>query len=169
MSDERTVAALRALARESSALRPSAGIEEQLLAAFDAHHGGSRPGRRGWVTWVGAAAAVAVFAAGLALAQREVGRPGLKAGTPDVSNAGPINTPGSDEAPEFIPWPGAAALPSFESGQIVRTELPASVLPLLGIPRADAPAGDRVVADVLYAQDGLARAVRIVRDQSMNP
>jgi hypothetical protein len=81
-----------------------------------------------------------------------------------------------ERASEFVPWPGAASLPAFESGQLVRTELPASVLPLLGIPEADAPPGGRVLADVLYAQDGLARAVRIVQvgpafrpGASMNP
>jgi len=61
-----------------------------------------------------------------------------------------------------VPWPGAAALPAFESGQLVRTELPASVLPLLGLEAPDTPPDARVAADVIYGQDGLARAVRLV-------
>ena len=70
---------------------------------------------------------------------------------------------------EFVAWPGAAALPRFESGQLVRTELPASVLPLLGISPADIPASGRVTADVLYGQDGLERAVRLVNVRATNP
>ena len=76
--------------------------------------------------------------------------------------ADPYAVASQDEAYQFVPWPGAASLPAFESGQLVRTELPASVLPLLGISPADAPAGGHVIADVLYGQDGLARAVRLV-------
>jgi hypothetical protein len=66
------------------------------------------------------------------------------------------------EEGEFLLWPGAASLPPFESGHIVRTELPASVLPLLGVAEAADP--DRLVpADLLVGQDGLARAVRVLR------
>jgi hypothetical protein len=66
---------------------------------------------------------------------------------------------------EFISWPGAAALPSLESGEVVRTELPASVIPLLGLPSEVRAAGAMVPADVIVGQDGRPRAVRLVSDQ----
>jgi len=70
----------------------------------------------------------------------------------------------SADAPgAFVPWPGAAALPAFENGELVRTELPASVLPLLGIAGASRAAQATVVVDVLVGQDGYARAVRLAR------
>ncbi len=61
---------------------------------------------------------------------------------------------------EFVPWPGAAALPPFESGELVRTELPASVLPALGLQPAAASV-EKVPADLLVGQDGFVRAVRL--------
>ncbi len=74
---------------------------------------------------------------------------------------GDVATP---EAPgAFVPWPGAAALPEFENGELVRTELPASVLPLLGIAGANQAAQATVVVDVVVGQDGYARAVRLAR------
>jgi hypothetical protein len=63
---------------------------------------------------------------------------------------------------EFVPWPGAGTLPSFESGELVRLDLPVSVLPSLGL----APPASRdtaVQADVIIGQDGFARAVRLVQ------
>jgi hypothetical protein len=71
---------------------------------------------------------------------------------------------GGDSSPgAFVPWPGAAALPAFENGELVRTELPASVLPLLGIAGATPAADATVAVDVVVGQDGFARAVRLAR------
>ena len=67
---------------------------------------------------------------------------------------------------DFVAWPGAAALPAMESGELVRTELPASVLPLLGIaPRHPVTPATTVTADVVVGQDGLVRAVRLVEER----
>lgn len=57
-----------------------------------------------------------------------------------------------DEAPdstEFVAWPGATAWPPFESGQLIRIDIPTEV----GV----------VQAEVLVGQDGFARAVRLVQ------
>jgi hypothetical protein len=51
-------------------------------------------------------------------------------------------------ATEFVAWPGAAAWPPFESGELIRVEL--------------AFENGVVEADVLVGQDGFARAVRLV-------
>ena len=50
---------------------------------------------------------------------------------------------------EFVAWPGAAAWPPFESGELIRVELMVD--------------GGVVEADVLVGQDGFARAVRLVQ------
>ena len=141
-------AGLRALAASTAADRPSAALEERLLAAFDAHHAA---GRHRWRPLVAAAAAVLIVAGVVSRAwdaYQEAHH--AAAQTAAVSS-------------EFVPWPGARALPPFESGQLVRTELPASVLPLLGLTTTDVT-GTTVAADVLVGQDGLARAVRLAHE-----
>ena len=50
---------------------------------------------------------------------------------------------------QFVILPGANALPRFESGQVIRVEIPS--------------ADGVITADVLVGQDGLARAVRLVQ------
>jgi hypothetical protein len=61
---------------------------------------------------------------------------------------------------EFIVWPGAAELPTFESGHLVRVDMPARIVLSLGlVPPASQTAVIR--ADVLVGQDGLPRAVRL--------
>ena len=66
------------------------------------------------------------------------------------------------DASEFVPWPSAEALPAFESGELLRLDLPSSLLPSLGL---GSPGSNVTIvkADVLVGQDGLARAVRLVQ------
>jgi hypothetical protein len=103
-------------------------------------------GRAVWRGLVKVAAA-AVFVAGA-----------LFAAWRDVSQLPP--RPASPPSAGFVLWPGAAALPPFESGELVRTELPVSVLPALGLPTPQTTS-ETVTADLLVAQDGLVRAVRL--------
>jgi len=63
---------------------------------------------------------------------------------------------------DFVLWPGAAELPAFESGHLLRMEMPASALPSLGLVAPSAQA--TVQTDVLVGQDGLPRAVRLSPD-----
>jgi hypothetical protein len=61
----------------------------------------------------------------------------------------------------FVALPAAVGLPDFESGVIVRMELPVAALPSYGIevvPDSKVP----VEADLLIGQDGQARAIRLV-------
>jgi len=70
------------------------------------------------------------------------------------------------QAEGFRPLPLAAALPDFESGEIVRTEVPLTSLPLYGI-SIPPDAEDRpVLIDLLVGQDGHPRAVRLVTNDS---
>jgi hypothetical protein len=74
----------------------------------------------------------------------------------------PVRPPRLAAATGFVELPGAVGLPDFESGQIIRVEIPLASLPTYGleiVPDArDAP----VEADVLVGQDGQARAIRLV-------
>jgi len=64
----------------------------------------------------------------------------------------------------FVMWPGADELPRFESGQLMRVELPASVVVSLGLrPPRPLRMDGTVQTDVLVGQDGYARAVRLVQ------
>jgi len=136
---------LRALARRVDDT-PAPGLEDRLMHAFREQVAADigTP----WRALLGAAAALLLVVASLLVASRDLER------AHDRTVAA---------QPEFVPWPGAGALPQFESGQLVRTELPASVLPLLGIEPASGATAEIVMADVLIGQDGLARAVRLAR------
>jgi hypothetical protein len=179
-SELATTRALRAIATiDVPPAAPSA--EAALLAAFDAHHA-VRSARSGDARWL-ARAAAALFAAGAAALVHHAASQGKPSGVTSLASralvpvgALPVNVAGSSRPPEtraastgrsstppadaaFIAWPGAAPLPAFESGELMRVELPASVAVSLGL----APHGraSRVRADVLVGQDGYVRAVRL--------
>ncbi len=100
-------------------------------------------------------------------------KPGAPASTPGPAALVPAARPvrphrlrrarplsASPTATEFVVWPGAADLPRFESGHLMRMALPASMVVSLGL--RPAPDTTVVQADVLVGQDGYARAVRLV-------
>jgi hypothetical protein len=66
----------------------------------------------------------------------------------------------------FIPLPGSGALPDFESGAIVRMEVPVASLPAYGIDISPAAGGQPIEADVLVGQDGQPRAIRLVTNSA---
>jgi hypothetical protein len=66
----------------------------------------------------------------------------------------------------FVALPGTAGLPQFESGTIVRIELPVASLPAYGVDISPAAGDQPVEADVLVGQDGQPRAIRLVTNSS---
>jgi hypothetical protein len=66
----------------------------------------------------------------------------------------------------FVPLPGAAGLPRFESGSIVRVDLPLSSLAAYGVDISAAGGTGPVPTDVLVGQDGEARAIRLAGSSS---
>jgi hypothetical protein len=64
----------------------------------------------------------------------------------------------------FLQIPGTAYLPPMESGTIVRVELPVTALPSYGIQIVPEMHTGSVDADLLVAQDGLPRGIRLVND-----
>lgn len=121
------------------------GREQALLDAFDAHWARRRSSLPAWV-WR-TAAGLALVSAGLnwlAFVQPP------RVGTVETDQTG------------FVSWPGSEALPAFESGSLVRVNLPVTTLPALGLAAPDGEAAV-VPADIVVGQDGLARAVRLVQ------
>jgi hypothetical protein len=68
---------------------------------------------------------------------------------------------------EFVTLPGAANLPRFESGSIVRVDLPLSSLAAYGVDISTSGGKGPVKADVLVGQDGEPRAIRLVSSSSI--
>lgn len=71
--------------------------------------------------------------------------------------------PGDELATEFIPLMNREALAQMDGGQVMRVELPRSALMSFGLPMDMERATERIKADVLVGNDGLARAIRFVR------
>ena len=66
-------------------------------------------------------------------------------------------------ATDFFPLVNREALTQLDSGQLVRVELPRSALMSFGLPMNMERASERIKADVVVGEDGLARAIRFVR------
>jgi hypothetical protein len=84
--------------------------------------------------------------------------------TVPVGHRGPPSSTTRDVQPgltEFVVVPGAEHLPPIESGTLLRTDLPVSMLPSLGLTPPSAGRAT-VKADLVIGQDGLTRAVRLV-------
>jgi hypothetical protein len=72
------------------------------------------------------------------------------------------STPRSQQAQrEFIVLPGAAGLPAFESGRVVRVDMPVGVLPAYGLDVVPDASPGVVSAEFLIGQDGVPRAIRL--------
>ena len=65
---------------------------------------------------------------------------------------------------EFIEIPYAPALTPFDGGRVVRVNMPGASVRSLGLPVLS----DRVQADVLIGDDGVARAIRFVSHSGLN-
>ena len=149
---------LRALAAATPGLAEPERMERRLVAQIEALASKAETTSANaprWRPWLAAAAAV-VFVSGLAIGWRVLQTP-------------PAPIEKAVATTDWVAWPGATVLPAFESGELVRTELPASVLPLLGFTSPSLPREGRVAADVVYGQDGEARAVRLVMTDSNRP
>src|SRR5262245_25517886 len=144
---------LRALAQSTRVPAVDPDRERALLEAFDAAREPKR--RQPGAGFRRPAAAMALLAAAAVVVWVIAGRPGGAPAPPRT--APPLTTT------EFVLWPGAAELPTFESGHLMRMTVPVSALPSLGLvpPPSHAPV---VQADVLVGQDGLPRAIRLSPD-----
>jgi hypothetical protein len=173
MSEERIVAALRALAESDRETEAAPKVEVRVLRAFRRR----RVWRRG-VAWTAVAAAL-VVAALLWKSEhsRQVPAPVVtevqavpQTAIPRVADP-VVSKPRRNAAPrlprevvtDFYPLVDVA--PLFERGELVRVDLPAAALRTVGLPVAEGHLADRVQADVLLGEEGLPRAIRFVKFQ----
>jgi hypothetical protein len=153
-SEETGIVDALARLRESVEVPPiDPARESALLAAFDAHR--ARPRRSLFPVWTAAAALILVTVSLNWLVVRK---------TPSANVVNVVNADPAIDLAGFVAWPGASAWPPFESGSLIRVELPVSMLPTLGL-SAPSSATGLVPADIVVGQDGLARAVRLVQQQ----
>lgn len=75
------------------------------------------------------------------------------------------NKPTADAeiATDFIPLMNRESFAQLDGAQVVRVELPRSALMSFGLPMDMERAAERIKADVVVGNDGLARAIRFVR------
>lgn len=188
--DPQLHAALRQIADEAVVPPIDPAREQALMAAFDEHR--ARPRRRRRLH-APIAVGLLALAATMLFAVRRAERPSsphpaLAARNP-IAQSAPATLarapesarlylpdpafalsasagkpPDRSDRAAFVMWPGAGSLPRFESGQLMRVELPASVVLSLGLRPSRPLRNDGTVqTDVLVGQDGYARAVRLVQ------
>ncbi|MCU1336300.1 MAG: hypothetical protein JWO19_1881 [Bryobacterales bacterium] len=171
-SEEYLIAALRALAEQDREREAPEEVEMRLLAAFRRNRS-----RRKWKTVVlaslAAAAGLTVFffartderpkpVARSPVPQQVVeATPPVEIAAPPARKAvRPVTRQPREIVTEFFPLLDVA--PPFERGQLLRVVVPAATMREVGLPVNEDRLADRVYADVLVGDEGLARAIRFV-------
>jgi hypothetical protein len=175
MSEDRVVEALRALSEQDASREASSEVEARLRVQFQ-----SRGRRRAWrrtAVWVTAAVAAAAMAVFFVATNRkppapapvhEVARQAVVV-QPEAPPAAVVKTARrvrksatrpQEMVTDFFPLMDPA--PPFERGQLLRVELPASAMQMVGLPVREDRLADSVQADVLVGEEGLPRAIRFV-------
>lgn len=135
--------ALNKLRRTPGSASP--GSAALVLGAFRAHHERRRRWRAGILTAVAASLVVFFIGAKLWNSAR--------------------TTPAASEG-RFIALPYAESGVPFEQGVVIRLDLPSAALIQFGVPPSLRPHTQRVRAEFLIGQDGMARAVRFLPPQT---
>ncbi len=173
MSEERMVEALRALSEHDASREASPEIEARLRAQFQ-----SRRPRGAWrraAAWGSVAAAAMVVFFVMVNRQppaltpvREIEKQPV-ALQPEDRPAAAVKTPRHPRKSAMRPqevvtdfFPLMDPAPTFERGQLLRVELPASAMQMVGLPVREDRLADTVQADVLVGEEGLPRAIRFV-------
>jgi len=133
-------------------------VEANLLKGFRAHHHRRQSLLLYWLP----VAAMFVLAVALSLVfTHRAGRPGqLRA--PVHSNLSAVQQPAAYGLPGFVPLPYSQSGVPVGQAVVMRVQLSGSDLGLLGVPVPAASRRERIGADVLVGQDGVARAVRFI-------
>jgi hypothetical protein len=137
--EQRLDEALKKLRR--TLLSASPGSAALVLGAFRAHHEKRRRWRVGILAAVAATLVVVFIAAKLW----------------NSAQTTPITSEG-----RFIALPYAESGVPLEQGVVIRLDLPSSALVQFGVPPSLRPHSQRVRAEFLIGQDGMARAVRFL-------
>jgi hypothetical protein len=173
MSEDRVVEALRALSEHDASREASPEVEARLRVQFQSHRR-----RRAWrrtAVWATAAAAAMVVFFVVTNRKPPAPAPVREVVTqavvvqPEAALAVPVKTPRrarrsvtrpQEVVTDFFPLMDPA--PPFERGQLLRVELPASAMQMVGLPVREDRLADSVQADVLVGEEGLPRAIRFV-------
>jgi hypothetical protein len=142
-------AGLQALADSTRQASCSAAVEEAIMRAFPPRADAPRPAA---ARLLPLAAALVFAVAGALWIARSAKQPGFD------QDVGPLT--------DFIAMPLASALPTMESASVIRVTLPVAALPSYGIAIVPEMTQELVQADLLVAQDGHPRAIRLVGDSS---
>jgi hypothetical protein len=163
--------ALRALA-ESTPREAPPELESRLTAAFR-----RESQERNLLRWIPVIAATAAVAAVLTMLIRVPNNPPpppaitYKVPAPELTLA-PVarrlrphrhQSPPAEIATAFFTLPEARDLPPAEAATVVRVQLPRSTMRLVGLPVNEERANERIRADMVLGQDGIARAIRFVQ------
>ena len=188
--ERRLTAALRELAAASDGEVPSAALERRLIAVFAELQPAASARAVRWRPFAAAAAMLAAIAgvASWQMPRRAALPTSLATATPaspapqvqqpplseqPAASTPPVHAPRRPTRPDsgrvvraegFVMLPAALGLPDFESGEIVRMELPLAALPAYGIEIVPDALPSPVEADLLIGQDGQARAIRLVTE-----
>jgi hypothetical protein len=176
---------LAAVRAETRGVEAPKHVETALRSAFRAH--ANVPVRHGWMRWALAAAAalsVIIGAAAWRIGQTVPPPPAVRLTVappaplpqpapltarqvkrPVRPRVGPakVEPPPPEFATEFLPIEDTVSLAPIESGHILRVRLPRSTMVRFGFPVNQDRMMEPVKADVVFAQDGIARAIRFVK------
>lgn len=169
---------LRALADADRAVEAPVRVEVAVRAEFRRQARRRRMKRRmALFAATGAMAAALMIVAGSRTETRPVTRPApapvvmAARQAPAIETARPVRhrktrktTAHPRLATDFVPLPYGDSLTPFEKSRLVRIRLPRQELEIAGFPPYPASAGDFIDADVLLGEDGLARAIRLIRE-----
>jgi hypothetical protein len=181
-SEDRVITALRTLAEQDRELEAPAHIEMRLLQEFRKR----RAQKRLWTLALAGLAAAAGLMIVFLVGSREQPKPvparhptqpsqfvAAEDSRPEIQVAPvrktpkklqPVAQPVKAQPREVVTdfFPLLDAPPPFERGELLRVVVPASTMRRVGLPVSPDRMGDRVYADVLVGQEGLARAIRFV-------
>ena len=147
---QRTLAAgLRALADSTRDAAPTRKVEDAVLAEARRIRTDTDAGRFDTWGWLPLAAALVLSVGGALWGARQ---------------AVPVNRGALIHPSGFVTLPSAYGLPDMESASIVRIRVPLSALPAYGLQMVPDIVADSIEAELLVAQDGQPRAIRLVND-----
>jgi hypothetical protein len=75
----------------------------------------------------------------------------------------PPSRPQEEVTTQFLPLDDTLHLAPIESGQVLRVQVPRATLVRFGLPVNQERMMERIPADVVFGQDGIARAIRFVK------
>jgi len=162
--------ALRALAEQDRGREAPGEVETRLLAAFRRRRARKRLKTVALASLAAAAAITLFFARPQPQPKQVASMPvrqqlmAVDAAPGPVPKAAPKARPVKRQPREIVTqfFPLLDGAPPFERGELLRVTVPASTMRQVGLPVNEDRLGDRVYADVLVGQEGLARAIRFV-------